>query len=180
MSKQIENLKPLMPLSEEKVREIRKLKKGKRPDPKTYLNREYVEEHIRKFNDEASIFVSIKNYDKFIKDGTKIGYEDDTQYVTRKDVADMIEEEANGDASKFCERIGWDDVEELRKGGYVVRIDVKNIGRLHPRIPSGNEMGTNKLYVPGGYTAGEIPEIVVDRIPKTSEYVTSIRIIKVK
>ena len=47
-----------------------------------------------------------------------------------------------------------------------MRIDIENIDGLNLRIPSGNELGANEYWIPGGKTDGGIPEAVTDLIKK--------------
>lgn len=47
-----------------------------------------------------------------------------------------------------------------------MRIDILYFDDLNLRIPDGNEAGANEYWIPGGYTVGDTPEAVVDRIPK--------------
>lgn len=48
------------------------------------------------------------------------------------------------------------------------------IDRLTRSIPSGNEIGANDLWLPGGFTSGGIVEVIVPQIPNTPEYVNII------
>ena len=41
-----------------------------------------------------------------------------------------------------------------------VHIDAENFEGL--KVPSGNESGTNRKWIPGGYTSGDVPEAVMD------------------
>uniref|UniRef100_A0A915EQK7 Uncharacterized protein n=1 Tax=Ditylenchus dipsaci TaxID=166011 RepID=A0A915EQK7_9BILA len=45
------------------------------------------------------------------------------------------------------------------------RIDVPTPQQLHLRMPSGNEVQANELWVPGGLLPNGIPEAVIDNIP---------------
>ena len=129
---------PFRPLSEELKEEIRNTEKGRRPDPETYLEKECIEEHIKKFKNKATILMSLKNYEKYVRYSDKIGYGDDTQYVTTMECADEILEKSAGKASEICRLIGWNKEDSLNDM-MLVRIDLKNISRLNPRIPSGND-----------------------------------------
>jgi hypothetical protein len=48
----------------------------------------------------------------------------------------------------------------------MIRIDIPYPFELNIRIPSGNEMGANALWFPGGYLPTGYLEAVIDRIPK--------------
>ena len=53
------------------------------------------------------------------------------------------------------------DAGSLSNGEMVaVRIDPEDFNGL--RIPSGNELGANSHWLPGGYTSGGAPEAVMD------------------
>ena len=58
------------------------------------------------------------------------------------------------------------------QGKPLARIDIPNPEELHVRLPSGNEMGANALWLPGGHLPTGYSEAVVDRIPK-GKYVES-------
>ena len=45
---------------------------------------------------------------------------------------------------------------------------------MNIRIPSGNETGANKLWVPGGYTSGGVPEAITNTIPLKNAKITRI------
>jgi hypothetical protein len=46
-----------------------------------------------------------------------------------------------------------------------INIDTTNIQSLNLRMPNGNEVGANNLWLPGGYTSGGLSEAIVDVIP---------------
>jgi hypothetical protein len=54
----------------------------------------------------------------------------------------------------------------LWKNNRLVRIDIPKPKRLHIRIPSGNEMGANELWIPGGKLPNGYSETVIDPIPQ--------------
>ena len=58
--------------------------------------------------------------------------------------------------------------------GGLVRIDISDLSDLNLRVPSGNEMGANEFWIPGGYTKGGIPEAIVDQIPITDVTINNI------
>ena len=174
-----ESENPFRPLSEELKEKIRNIRKGSRPNPETYLEKERVEEHVRKFKNKATIFMSLRNYEKYVKHSNEIGYGDNTQYVMSTECADEILRKSDGKASEICRLIGWDEEDSLNDMA-LVRIDLKNIDKLNPRIPSGNEAGANRFFTPGGFTSGGIMELVLNRIPKTQDHVERIEHIILK
>lgn len=57
-------------------------------------------------------------------------------------------------------------------GSNPVRVDIPNPVNL--RVPSGNEFGANRNFVPGGITSGGIREATIDPVPRGSFTVTPI------
>jgi filamentous hemagglutinin len=46
--------------------------------------------------------------------------------------------------------------------GKTVALDIKPQDIKNLRMPSGNELGANSQWIPGGYTSGGVPEAVMD------------------
>lgn len=44
----------------------------------------------------------------------------------------------------------------------MLRIDITDVDRYHLRIPSGNELGVNQMWIPGGKLKSGIVEGVID------------------
>ena len=143
-------------IAKTKVDEILKTPKYSRPDPATYLEKKYIANHKTQFKDGV----------------TKISYQAPTGYagppggtfVMPTSVADDLTARAGGDISELERLLGLDPGE---LGTNPVRIDIANPSGL--RIPSGNEKGANPKWIPGGYTSGGIPEIIIDS-PKPGQY----------
>lgn len=96
---------------------------------------------------------------------SKIGIPSDgTQFVMPKNYCDEIAAKANGDISVYEKLLGFDEG-HFSDGGGLIRIDIENLEGLNLRIPSGNEVGANSHWIPGGKTDGGIPEAVTDLIP---------------
>ena len=151
-------------LTPEKAQEIVKTPKGKRPDPTTYLNKEYIDAHLSQFNDGISIIMPKDIYDTIVKKSPFIGIlADGTQFVLPKKMCDEIGRKANGKISVYEKALGHDIGHYSNRGG-LVRIDIENVDGLNLRIPSGNEAGANAHWIPGGKTDGGIPEAVTDLI----------------
>ncbi|GHU54039.1 hypothetical protein FACS1894132_07970 [Clostridia bacterium] len=135
---------------------------GSRPDPSTYLNDDYINDHLKLFDDGASKFISKIYDDKYIGNG-------DT-FVIPKSVADDIIAECGDDIAKIEEKLG------LNKGSLgdnPLRIDISEPSNI--RMPSGNEDGANDFWIPGGYSSGGLPEAVIDRVPPGSYEVTEVK-----
>ena len=131
------------------VDEILKTPKYSRPDPATYLEKKYISNHKTQFRNGV----------------TKISYQAPKGYagppggtfVMPTSIADDLIARARGDISKLERLLGLDPGE---LGTNPVRIDIVNPSGL--RMPSGNEKGANSKWIPGGYTSGGIPEIIID------------------
>lgn len=80
-----------------------------------------------------------------------------------------IAKKANGDLAVYEKELGFDEG-HFATGGGMVRIDVKDPLSNNARMPSGNEIGANEHFVPGGYTDGGAPECVTDQIPNDDEH----------
>lgn len=86
-----------------------------------------------------------------------------------KAVADDLIAKSGGDSAKLESSLG---LKPGTLGNNPVRVDVSSPSGL--RMPSGNEIGANSQWRPGGFTPGGIPEATINS-PAPSEYtVTSI------
>lgn len=130
--------------------------KGHRPSPAEYLSSEYIDAHLNQFKGGVSK-ISQKN-------PSGIAGPPGGTYVMPSEVADKLIQAANGDVATLEKYLG------LKSGDLglnPVRIDVKKPHNL--RMPSGNEIGANSEWCPGGVTSGQLPEAVIDS-PKPGEY----------
>ena len=125
--------------------------KGSRPDPSTYLSKEYIAEHLKKFEEGVT---KITSYDPTGSIGPPGG-----TFVLPKSQADALIKQANGDARKLEELLG---LKEGDLGSSPFRIDVNKPSGL--KMPSGNEVGANEHWIPGGRTSGGIFEATVNQI----------------
>ena len=158
------------PLNDKKIDAILSIKKGERPNPKTYLTRRYIASHLKKFRQGVSIVMSRESYLKFVEPSETIG-RDDGCFVMPKIVCDDIAIVAKGNAAVFELALSFDAGYFSEHGG-MVRVDVLEVRDLNLRIPSGNEDGSNSDWLPGGYTKGGVPEAVCDKIPKSRAVIT--------
>lgn len=78
-------------------------------------------------------------------------------FVLPQKVADNLIRQAGGNVKKLEILLG---LENGSLGNNPVRIDISNPRNL--RMPSGNELGANNQWIPGGYTHGGILEAVID------------------
>lgn len=154
-----------VPISPQKMQSILATPKGERPAPETYLSKKYIKNHLKKFKKGLSIVTSVASFEKFMLHADLIGREDNTCFVMPKIFCDAIEKEAGGDISIWEKKLSFDAGYFANQGG-LVRIDILYFDDLNLRIPDGNEGGANEYWIPGGYTVGDTPEAVTDRIPK--------------
>ncbi len=82
-------------LDERKTNEILNIQKGNRPDPSTYLSKEYINKHLSMFRNGVT---KIKSKAPIDTEGVGIG-----TFVIPKSVADDVISKANGDVSKLEE-----------------------------------------------------------------------------
>lgn len=162
------------PLPRETVEDVLSHDKGDRPDPKSYMSQEMIDNHMEKFKDGGSYVLTKEQYEMFVEGKSELGCPDNSQYITTTENIDRIIAESGGDIGVFEDKLGFDRG-HFENGGGLVRIDVKDPMSLNPRMPSGNEMGANEHYIPGGYTdgpGGGSPEIVIDQFPNDDAYRT--------
>lgn len=154
------------PLSPEQMQTILATPKGERPAPETYLSQKYIKNHLKKFRKGLSIVTSVQSFEKFMLHAEEIGRDDNTCFVMPKTYCDAIEKAAGGDISVWEQKLSFDAGYFKNQGG-LVRIDIINFDDLNLRIPDGNEGGANDYWIPGGYTVGDTPEAVTNKIPRT-------------
>ena len=136
--------------------------KGKRPAPETYLKRRYIRRHLKNFKSGASCIVSKELLERH--HGDSIGKADNSQFIMMKSEMDSVLMRSHGDLSRIEHELGipagaW-------KHRVLVRIDIPKPKKLRLRMPSGNEVGANVLWLPGGLLPTGYKEAVIDRIPK--------------
>ena len=136
--------------------------KGKRPAPETYLKRRYIRRHLKNFKAGASCIVSKELLERH--HGDSIGKADNSQFIMMKSEMDSVLMRSHGDLSRIEHELGipagaW-------KHRVLVRIDIPKPKKLKLRMPSGNEIGANVLWLPGGLLPTGYKEAVIDRIPK--------------
>lgn len=145
--------------SSQKVLDITK---GQRPDPSVYLDQKYIDFHLAQFNGGATYLVTKSSLDKYGRD--TLGYPDNTQFVMTKAEMDAMLTKTGKDIGKIETELGipagsW-------KGQEMVRISIPEPKTLNVRVPSGNEMGANSLWLPGGHLPTGYSEAVINKIPK--------------
>jgi hypothetical protein len=143
------------------IEKILSIKKGERPDPATYLSQDYITSHLSQFEGGVTkISASSPNGVVGPPGGT---------FVMPKTVADKLIAESGGDVTKLEKLLS---LEPGTLGSNPVRIDITSPSGL--RMPSGNELGANSQWIPGGYTGGGIPEATIDPAPPGTYTVSQI------
>lgn len=156
-----------VPLSREQFDEIVATEKGQRPPPDTYLPPEYIADHLNNFQDGASRILIRSDFEEY-----GVGKPDPgkSEFVLTKEDADAIMAEAGGDPVKVAQKLGIP--EDQLAGDSIVIIDFHPDGSYEPLMPSGNEWGANKQWIPGGrLPEGDLEAVVLtDGMIKGRDY----------
>ncbi len=138
---------------------ILKIPKGERPNPTEYLSARYIKNHLSKFEKGIVRFTSKASFEKY---GT-LGPEG--AFILPKKYFDEILIESKGNLKIIEEKLGFEPGYLSDDDLMIVVLEDVNITKI--RIPSGNETGANKKWIPGGFTSGKTPEAVIDLNVKT-------------
>ena len=139
--------------------------KGERPAPETYLEPDYIQEHLDKFREGASCLI----FESAINEYNQIGRNDGLFVLPAREM-DRLLEQARGDVRVIENALGiqknlWR--KNLSKGDRLLRIDFIPTKDSNLRIPDGNEIGADMLlWRPGGKTEGGLDEAVINPIRK--------------
>jgi hypothetical protein len=129
--------------------------KGQRPDPSTYLPKEYIENHIAEFDSGATRFINRGSLDRHGPAQT-----DGTMFVMPSREADRLIAEAKGNRSAFEKALGYGPGE--LNSHEIFRLDFPNPRAANIRMPSGNEAGVNPMWLPGGKLPTGVREAIID------------------
>ncbi|WP_211252060.1 RHS repeat domain-containing protein, partial [Vibrio rhizosphaerae] len=151
-----------VPLTQGQIDEIRSIPHGERPDPSKYLSKDYIDSHLSQFNDGASYFVPTDILDSYGRG--LLGFPDNTQFVMPTKQLNEVIKESGGDIAKLEKIMGIP--EGSWQGRKISVIDIPEPVTLNLRMPSGNEMGANSEWIPGGKLPTGRSEAIVDRIPE--------------
>ncbi|MGE0497374.1 MAG: hemagglutinin repeat-containing protein [Ramlibacter sp.] len=141
--------------------EVISVSRGQRPLPETYLSAEQVSSHLQQF--ESGV-VKIKAAPPAGTEGPPGG-----TFVLSKAEADRLISAANGSVSRLEDALS---LPRGTLGNAPVLVEIKNPSGL--RMPSGNELGANSQWIPGGRTGGGIAEATIDPVPVGGYTVRSI------
>lgn len=161
-------------LTQSQIEDIVNTPKGSRPDPSSYLSQEYIDAHLAQFDDGVSVIQTEWAYSRYSETNGFVGVPDDNSlFVMPKNYCDDVIARANGNISIIEKELGFPEG-YFSDGGGLIRIDAPNTPELNIRIPSGNETGANKLWIPGGKTSGGVPEAITNTIPLKDTTITRI------
>jgi hypothetical protein len=149
-------------LDQAAIDKILSIPKGRRPEPSTYLSLDYIKSHLSEFQGGVTKIMPQAPAGTVGPMGGG--------FVMSKKQADELIKLSGGDIAKLEELLGFD---KGYLGNTPVRIDIKSPNGL--RMPSGNELGANKYWTPGGYTSGGIKEAVIDPAPKGTYTINRIK-----
>ncbi|MBP3489312.1 MAG: hypothetical protein J6K53_13050, partial [Roseburia sp.] len=156
-------------LTQDVIDEIVSKPKGNRPDPKTYLSQEYIEEHLKQFEGGAAYILPESDYDLYYRGVPEIAREDGTLFVTSEEYLNRVLQEADGDLAYVEKALGY-PTGSLSEGNFKI-VGIDNPSSYDISMPSGNEAGANSEWIPGGYTSGGVPEAVVHNVPNDSNVI---------
>lgn len=100
--------------------------------------------------------------------------DDNTLFVMPLKSADDVIQNSNGNLNYIEQSLGFPK-DYFKYGGGLVRIDIYDFNNLNFRLPSGNEVGANSFWIPGGETSGRVPEAVLDTVPLDQTKIYRIR-----
>jgi len=136
------------------------VRKPNRPEPSTYLSKTTIDRHLAAFRHEPCLFLTRHAFTNFCKNG--IGRKDG-QFLITKETGDKIEALLSkkstfgaGEAELGLPDGAWANQE-------IIRVTVNEVPNLC--MASGNEVGANKYWMPGGYLPNGLREAVCDQIP---------------
>lgn len=146
-------------MTQAEIAEIVNTPKSKRPNPTTYVSKEYIDAHLKQFDNGAAYVLPESDYDLYYRGVPEIARDDGTLFVTSQDYLDYVLQEANGNLSYVEDALGYPDG-SLTEGNFII-IKINNPRSYNISVPSGNEVGANDKWIPGGFTSGGVPEAVV-------------------
>ena len=151
-----------------------------------FRDRKLLDEMLK--HKRCSFFVSETGYNKFIKDADAYGVPAEYDGAKRKlqwvmptksamSILKMIIK-APADARKgiYAKKIGLKlEWLENEKAFYLIHLDIARLKKENEALdkvflPSKNVPGANEFWVPGGFTSGGVPEIIVNSCPRRKPF----------
>jgi hypothetical protein len=145
---------------------VRRMRKGKRPDPRTYIPKNEIDAHLAKFDKGAVVIMTKSTFNKVSGSLKGAMGRPDAQFVMPKSEMDAMMARTKGNPRLLEQELGLPPG-ALKKDG-LVRLDISDPRSLNLRMPSGNEAGANDLWQPGGKLPNGGSEAVVDQLPPGS------------
>ena len=128
--------------------------KGERPLPETYLTAAQISKHLSFFDEGLVRITSAIAFERYKTLGP------DNGFAMSKTQFDLIKNKAGGDL-RLIERYLGLERDSLQDDDLLIAfIPPQNMPTI--KIPSGNEVGANQYWLPGGVTSGGIREVVLD------------------
>lgn len=150
---------PRVNIDDETRQRLINIPKEKRPEPDRYLSPKEIEAHLKIFEEEG--VAKLVSKEQLLKAeeqyGGAIGPESG-QYATSEEIIEKAIKASDGDPRKLEKLLALD---KGSLGENPVVIKPTKVRFLN--FPSGNELGANEYWNPGGYTSGGIPEVVVNQ-----------------
>jgi len=155
-----------------------------RPDPTSYLDPTYIEQHLSLFDQGAVSFITPPGLEKFtvgFNQSVFHGRQEGLFVLPATWAKEMIAE-ARSDPAVAAKKQGTAEwrhellkVVEQKMGipagcwsnqsTKLLAVFIENPRDLNLRLVNGREQGANVEWRPGGYTMGGVPEAMVDKVP---------------
>lgn len=163
-------------------REENEVAKANRPDPETYLEAAYMEEHLAQFDEGAVSFITPWAFEKFTVDGNNADYHGRAEglfVLPAKWASEVISSGfsdpaiASAQAGQEKNRLLVQFIEQKmgipvgcwsNNSNKLLAVFIENPRELNLRFTTGREAGANIEWRPGGYTLGGVPEAMVDKV----------------
>ena len=155
-----------------------------RPDPATYLDPTYIDQHLSLFDQGAVSFITPPALERFTVGYNNSAFHGRTEglFVLPAPWAKKMIADARSDPAVAGQKQGTSEwrhellkvVEEkmgIPAGCWsngntkLLAVFIENPRDLNLRLVNGREQGANVEWRPGGYTLGGVPEAMVDKVP---------------
>jgi hypothetical protein len=155
-----------------------------RPDPATYLDPTYIDQHLSLFDQGAVSFITPPALERFTVGYNNSAFHGRTEglFVLPATWAKEMIADARSEPAVSSQKQGtpeWQHellkVVEQKMGipagcwsngnTKLLAVFIENPRDLNLRLVNGREQGANVEWRPGGYTLGGVPEAMVDKVP---------------
>jgi hypothetical protein len=155
-----------------------------RPDPATYLDPTYIDQHLSLFDQGAVSFITPPALERFTVGYNNSAFHGRTEglFVLPATWAKEMIADARSEPAVSSQKQGtpeWQHellkVVEQKMGipagcwsngnTKLLAVFIENPRDLNLRLVNGREQGSNVEWRPGGYTLGGVPEAMVDKVP---------------